>query len=184
MEKVASEVPEQEINKPKEVFNMIYASRFTAEEKAALKQLQADFSWNDDQLNFLIACMAFESNLNPQAKNRTSGAVGLIQFMPSICKAYGTTADEMLKRSFVEQLPYVKKHFLPYYKRTKTLSDMYMAILMPKYIGFADDYVIFHEGAKYDQNKGLDQNKDHYITKAEACRYVFNRYAEGLKDVD
>lgn len=184
MEKAASEVPEQEI-KPKEVLNMmIYASRFTAEEKAALKQLQADFSWNDDQLNFLIACMAFESNLNPQAKNKTSGAVGLIQFMPNICKAYGTTADEMLKRSFVEQLPYVKKHFLPYYKRTKTLSDMYMAILMPKFIGFTDDYVIFSEGAKYDQNKGLDQNKDHYITKAEACKYVFNRYAEGLKDVD
>ena len=87
MEKAASEVPEQEINKPKEVFNMIYASRFTAEEKAVLKQLQADFSWNDDQLNFLIACMAFESNLNPQAKNKTSGAVGLIQFMPNICKA-------------------------------------------------------------------------------------------------
>lgn len=183
MEKAASEALEPEI-KPKEVFNMIYASRFTAEEKAALKQLQTDFSWNDDQLNFLIACMAFESNLNPRAKNKTSGAVGLIQFMPNICKAYGTTADEMLKRSFVEQLPYVKKHFIPYYKRTKTLSDMYMAILMPKYIGFADDYVIFHEGAKYDQNKGLDQNKDHYITKAEACRYVFNRYAEGLKDVD
>lgn len=162
---------------------MIYASRLTTAEKDALKQLQTDFSWNDDQLNFLIACMAFESNLNPKAKNKTSGAVGLIQFMPNICKAYGTTADEMLKRSFIGQLPYVKKHFMPYYKRTKTLSDMYMAILMPKYIGYAEDYVIFSEGAKYEQNKALDQNKDHRVTKAEACKYVFNRYAEGLKDV-
>lgn len=163
---------------------MIYASRLTTAEKDALKQLQNDFSWNDDQLNYLIACMCFESNLNPKAKNKTSGAVGLIQFMPAICKAYGTTADEMLKRSFIGQLPYVKKHFLPYYKRTKTLSDMYMAILMPKYIGYAEDYVIFSEGAKYEQNKALDRNKDHRVTKAEACYYVFKRYDEGLKDAD
>ena len=103
--------------------------------------------------------MCFESNLNPKAKNKTSGAVGLIQFMPNICKAYGTTADEMLKRSFIGQLPYVKKHFLPYYKRTKTLSDMYMAILMPKYIGYAEDYVIFSRGKVRTEGKGLTKTR-------------------------
>ena len=114
---------------------MIYSSILSDEQKAGLRNVQKTFDWNDDQLDYLIACMAFESGLDPKARNKVSGAVGLIQFMPAICKAYGTTAEEMRRKSFVEQLPYVIEHFKPYYKRTKTLSDMYMAILMPKFIG-------------------------------------------------
>lgn len=165
---------------------MIYNSKIPNDAKEALRSLQRKFSWTDDQLDYLIACMAFESNLNPQAVNKMSKAVGLIQFMPSICKAYGTTADEMLKRSFVEQIPYVEKHFQPYYKRTKTLSDMYMAIFMPSFIGKPEEAVIFDKTTKpisYNQNKGLDINKDGKITKLEASLMVLKRYERGLQDV-
>ena len=165
---------------------MIYNSKIPNDAKEALRSLQRKFSWTDDQLDYLIACMAFESNLNPQAVNKYSGAVGLIQFMPSICKAYGTTADEMLKRSFVEQIPYVEKHFQPYYKRTKSLSDMYMAIFMPSFIGKPEEAVIFDKTTKpisYNQNKGLDINKDGRITKLEASLMVLKRYERGLQDV-
>ena len=79
---------------------MIYAKKLTEEQRQGLRELQRKFEWSDDQLDYLIACMAFESGLNPAAKNRMSGAVGLIQFMPAICRAYGTTADEMRKKSF------------------------------------------------------------------------------------
>lgn len=165
---------------------MIYNSKIPNDAKEALRSLQRKFSWTDDQLDYLIACMAFESNLNPQAVNKMSKAVGLIQFMPSICKAYGTTADEMLKRSFVEQIPYVEKHFQPYYKRTKSLSDMYMAIFMPSFIGKPEEAVIFDKTTKpisYNQNKGLDINKDGKITKLEASLMVLKRYERGLQDV-
>lgn len=165
---------------------MIYNSKIPNDAKEALRSLQHRFSWTDDQLDYLIACMAFESNLNPQAVNKYSGAVGLIQFMPSICKAYGTTADEMLKRSFVEQIPYVEKHFQPYYKRTKSLSDMYMAIFMPSFIGKPEEAVIFDKTTKpisYNQNKGLDISKDGRITKLEASLMVLKRYERGLQDV-
>lgn len=165
---------------------MIYSSKISPQGKRALRTLQKTFSWNDDQLDYLIACMAFESNLNPKAVNSVSKAVGLIQFMPSICKAYGTTSEEMLARSFEEQIPYIIKHFLPYYKRTKTLSDMYMAILMPKYIGKPEDTPIFSildTPTQYRQNKGLDLNKNGVITKKEASSMVYSRYQKGLLDV-
>lgn len=165
---------------------MIYNSKIPNDAKEALRSLQRKFSWTDDQLDYLIACMSFESNLNPQAVNKMSKAVGLIQFMPSICKAYGTTADEMLKRSFAEQVLYVEKHFQPYYKRTQSLSDMYMAIFMPSFIGKPEEAVIFDKATKpisYNQNKGLDINKDGKITKLEASLMVLKRYERGLQDV-
>ena len=165
------------------VFVMIYAKKLTGEQRQSLKNLQAKFEWSDSQLDYLIACMAFESGLNPAAKNKMSGAVGLIQFMPAICRAYGTTADEMRKRTFEEQIPYVEKHFQPYCKRVKTLPDMYMAILMPKFIGKPDDAPVFVNGVAYEQNKGLDRNKDHVVTKKEAASLVQKRYEEGLKYV-
>lgn len=164
---------------------MIFSSKISEDGKKALKELQQEFSWTNDQLDYLIACMAFESNLNPKATNPYSGAVGLIQFMPNICKAYGTTTMEMLGRSFVGQIPYVKKHFQPYYKRTKTLSDMYMAIFMPSFIGKPEEAIIFDKTTKpisYNQNKGLDINKDGKITKLEASLMVLKRYQNGLKD--
>jgi len=164
---------------------MIYSSRIPDAGKTALRQLQKDFRWTDDQLDWLIACMAFESNLNPQAVNKMSKAVGLIQFMPNICKAYGTTAENMGKLSFAEQIPYVKKHFLPYYRRIASLSDMYMAIFKPVYIGKPDDTVIVSKAIKnieYAQNKGLDLNKNGEITKLEASYLVVKRYQQGLND--
>lgn len=166
---------------------MIYSSKISPQGKRALKDLQRCFSWTDEQLDYLIACIAFESNLNPFAKNKVSGAVGLIQFMPSICKAYGTTAEEMVRRTFEEQVPYIIKHFQPYYKRTKSLSDMYMAILMPSFIGKPEDAVIFSiikTPVQYKQNRGLDRNNNGVITKAEASALVFSRYTKGLADVE
>ena len=158
---------------------MIYSSILSDEQKAGLRNVQKTFDWNDDQLDYHIACIAFESGLDHKARTKVSGALGLIQFMPAICKAYGTTAEEMRRKSFVEQLPYVIEHFKPYYKRTKTLSDMYMAILMPKFIGKSEDSPVFVNGKQYEQNKGLDLNKDHVVTKQEAAKLVLRRYEQG-----
>ena len=51
---------------------MIYSSKISPQGKRALKDLQRCFSWTDEQLDYLIACIAFESNLNPFAKNKVS----------------------------------------------------------------------------------------------------------------
>ena len=98
--------------------------------------------------------------------------------------ALGYTKEQVLSMTFAEQVrKLVEPYFKPYYKRTKTLNDMYMAILMPKYIGTPDNTVIFSEGKPYNQNKALDKNKDGRITKAEACQYVNHLYLKGQRDI-
>ncbi len=48
-----------------------------------------------------------------------------------------------------------------------------MAILMPKYIGYDDQAILFNDPSKaYTQNRGLDLNRDGRITKAEATHRV------------
>lgn len=161
---------------------MIYGKILTQSQRLALNDLRDELGWTSSQLDYLIACMAFESNLNPQAVNKTSKAVGLIQFMPSICKAYGTTSEKMLSLTFEQQLPYVAKHFQPYKRRVQTLSDMYMAILMPKYIGYDENSRIFKAPSiQYEQNKALDKDNNGYVTKKEATIYVYDRYQKGLE---
>lgn len=144
--------------------------------KERLEKLRVTFNWSQEQLGYLIQCMAFETGgtFSPSIRNLAgSGATGLIQFMPRTAIGLGTTTDALAKMTAVEQVEYVGLYFLPYHKRTKTLSDMYMAILMPKYIGYPEDAVLFTEGSvAYRQNSGLDADRDGKITKAEAVRRV------------
>ncbi|HRH76782.1 MAG TPA: transglycosylase SLT domain-containing protein, partial [Cellvibrionaceae bacterium] len=135
-------------------------------------------------VDYLMAAMAFETgaSFSPSIKNAAgSGAVGLIQFMPSTAKALGTTSDKLAKMSAVEQLEYVKKYFTPMKGKLKTLEDVYMAILYPAAVGKSEDYALFSEGSKtYEQNKGFDANKDGVITVAEVSFKVRGMYQKGL----
>jgi N-acetylmuramoyl-L-alanine amidase len=124
----------------------------------------------------MVSIMAFESGLNPSRKNMAgSGATGLIQFMPSTANSLGTTTDKLGKMSSVEQLDYVEKYFSqPHLKgKINSVADAYMAVLWPAAVGKPMDHVLFSAGSKaYEQNKGLDLDKDGNITKEEASRKV------------
>lgn len=135
-------------------------------------------------VDYLMAAMAFETgaSFSPSIKNAAgSGAVGLIQFMPSTAKALGTTSDKLANMTAVEQLDFVKKYFTPMKGRLKTLEDVYMAILYPAAVGKSQDHTLFSEGSKtYEQNKGFDANKDGIITVAEVSFKVRGMYQKGL----
>jgi hypothetical protein len=120
--------------------------------------------------NHLMACMKFESGLDSRAVNRTSGATGLIQFMPRTAKGLATTTSALLAMTPVRQLDYVEKYF-SWFGKLANIDDLYMAILWPAAIGKPSDYVLFRDsvGAYYRQNKGLDANHDGKVTKAEAA---------------
>jgi hypothetical protein len=138
-------------------------------------EIQSDFDWSSEHPSWLMSCMAFESgeSFSPSIRNAAgSGATGLIQFMPSTAKFLKTTTDRLAAMSAVQQLEYVKLYFKPYAHRIDTLSDMYMAILMPKYIGQSENAEIFSGGIAYRQNSGLDKNRDGTVTKAEATAKV------------
>jgi len=126
--------------------------------------------------NFLMAIMSFESGLDPKARNSSSGATGLIQFMPSTATRLRTTTDALSRMTAEQQLDYVARYFATYKGRLKTLEDAYMAVLWPKAIGQGSNYVLFSKPEiAYDQNRALDLNKDGRITVAEATSFVRKR---------
>lgn len=143
------------------------------------------FGWPDDGPSWLMACIAFESGgtFSPSIRNAAgSGATGLIQFMPNTAIGLGTTTDQLAAMTALEQLDYVKAYFKPYASRIKSLTDMYMAILLPKAVGMPDDFKLFSEGAGYRQNAGLDANNDGTITKIEAAGRVQATLWKGMQD--
>jgi hypothetical protein len=131
----------------------------------------------------LMAAMAFETGetFSPEKQNPTSGAMGLIQFMPQTARGLGTTTDELKNMTAIDQLDFVERYLLPFKGRMNSLSDVYMTILFPKAVGQPESFVLFAQGTRaYDQNKGLDVNHDGVITKGEATSKVQNELDKGL----
>jgi hypothetical protein len=132
----------------------------------------------DIPVDFIMACIAFETGrtFSPKIRNMAgSGAVGLIQFMPTTAAALGTTTADLAAMTAEDQLTWVHRYFLPYKHKIKTLDDTYMAILWPKAVGEPDDFVLFDIISKpttYRQNASLDFDKDGKITKREAAARV------------
>jgi hypothetical protein len=139
--------------------------------------------WIEQQLglhaDFLMACMAFETGgtFSPSVKNGAgSSGTGLIQFMASTAKSLGTTVTELAAMDAVKQLSYVYRYFERFDSKGHDLSDWgledtYMAILYPAAIGKPIDWALpwKYGSLAYQQNAGLDLNRDEVITKAEAA---------------
>lgn len=144
-------------------------------------QMGKDFNLNP---SWPMACMKFESDLNPAAKNPHSSATGLIQFMEAVAKHYGVSTAELALMTAEKQFDYVWLYFRDAIKahgQITNLADCYMAILDPAGIGKPDDYVLWIKGSSaYAVNAGLDANKDHQITKAEAAARVGALLIEGM----
>lgn len=125
--------------------------------------------------DYLMACMAFESGrtFSASVKNAAgSGATGLIQFMPSTAMGMGTTVEALAAMTPEEQLDWVGVYFRSYKGLCRTLSDVYMAILLPSAVGKPEDSILFSGGISYRQNSGLDANSDGHVTKSEAAAHV------------
>lgn len=128
--------------------------------------------------NDLMAIFKQESGVDPKAVNKTSGATGLIQFMPATAQRLGTTTEALREMDAVEQLDYVYKYFKMTGVGNGTLGDLYMAVFMPKYVGYPDDTPLGQSGAAgfsgkvYAQNAGLDHDRNGVITVADVKNSV------------
>ncbi len=139
--------------------------------------------------SWLMACIAFESARTFRADVRNaagSGAVGLIQFMPQTCAAYGLTPEQMASMSPERQLDFVSRYFEPWRGKIRSIEDLYMVILWPAAVGRPLSHVLFdrrdpYHPARYVQNAGLDYNQDGRITKAEAAARVRRELEVGLR---
>lgn len=143
---------------------------------------------------YLVAVMNYETGgtFNPCVKNQAgSGAVGLIQFMPSTAKSLLNThteieaVEELCNMDREEQLDYVYEYYRGYSGNINSFSDAYMIVLCPNAIGrevftSKDGSIVCDPNkdanAQYSQNEGLDENEDGVITVAEASEKVYTSY--------
>lgn len=146
---------------------------------AVATQLEAD-------PNMLAAIISFETGgtFSPQIRNPKSGAVGLIQWIPSTARAmFGMSTDQIAKLSREEQLPLVLRYLreVSRGRRLDTVSDFYAAVFAPAFIGRPDSVVMYRAPSDaYDWNKPLDWDHDGAITKGEAATPVISIYKTAL----
>jgi hypothetical protein len=129
----------------------------------------------------LKAIIKNESRGNPtatfQSKTSKFRAGGLIGFTEATAESLGTTLDDILKMSAVEQLDYVYKYYkMVGVKPGMTRGDIYMLTFMPAYKNASDDTVLGQQGGGtlpgtrlsmdkiWDQNPmfGKSRGKDHF----------------------
>ena len=135
----------------------------------------------------LLGVMNSESGLNPTAKNKHSGAIGLLQFtdiaIKDLNQAYGLnlTKEKIAGMSAMEQLDIVEK----YLTRSKSFkfnsgdkldsADLYAIVYRPAFAG-KDVIATQGDGRTYSLNKGLDLNKDGMITREDLAMVVQRKH--------
>jgi tape measure domain-containing protein len=129
--------------------------------------------------NKVMNVMAFESKLNPAAKNPKSSASGLIQFMDDTATAFKTTTDKLRSMSAIDQLEYVEKYFAQFRQLMDSQEELYTAVLRGRPIG-DPDRVLFKNakgkaGRAYRANRALDADESGTITTREAAAKVYEQ---------
>jgi len=132
--------------------------------------------------DWLYAVEKFESNFDPKAVNKSSGATGAIQFMPKTAIDLGTSVQALRGMSLAEQQTYVYKYLLGF-GRFRSLEDLYLAVFFPRAMGQPDDFIVGKrdgsgfEKAVYTQNAGFDRAGTGVIRRGDivsTIRAVYN----------
>lgn len=155
-----------------------YRAAFISEVTEMATRLKVQPEW-------LMVVMRFEtgSSFRPNIRNKYSGAVGLIQFIPTTASHLGTTTGHLSGLSAVEQLKWVEKYFKPYCGRMNNPYDVYIVVFAPRFLGCPDHTVLYRRHGKtaldrrrYSYNRVLDTNRDGLITitdvKSQIRRFV------------
>ncbi|MEI6508587.1 MAG: transglycosylase SLT domain-containing protein [Bacteroidota bacterium] len=127
---------------------------------------------------YLMIVMNNESGLDSTAKNPTSSASGLIQFMEATAKELGTTTKALREMSNIDQLDYVYKYLNVYKNKLNSAGEVYLSVFYPLAL-FKDDKYLFPNWV-VKANKIFDTNKDGILTKGEFKDYVNKKYAKYL----
>ncbi len=94
------------------------------------------------KLEELYTIFLIESGGDPYRPNALgSGAIGLIQWMPSTAKGYGISTEDLRHMSGLQQLDYVEKYFQRYAGKLHSFADIYRAVFFPAAIGKGPDYI-------------------------------------------
>lgn len=158
---------------------LVWGAKVSQEFRAKVREIAKR---QNIEANWLMAVMAFETGNSflPYEKNPTSGATGLIQFLPSTAKSLGTTTTRLARMTAVEQLDWVEKYFAQYQGRIHNLGDTYMAVFAPVGLGKPDSFTLYTSpSAAYNQNAGLDKQRKGYITRGDCVVRVNAAFKTG-----
>lgn len=130
---------------------------------------------------WLMAVIHSESRFDASVKNhKGSGAVGLIQFMPTTAADMNITVEKLRNMNHTEQLELTYRYLnekRKTYRDFETLTDLYLAILYPKALEHEYCYSLYEAPSKaYKQNIGLDQDKDGRVTIQDIDKYLQKKY--------
>lgn len=153
----------------------IKTSSKTAFSKESLAKIEAISNKLNCKPEDLQAVINAESSGKPNAVNHSSGATGLIQFLPSTAKWLGTSTEELKQMSAEKQLDYVEK-YLTLMKKSAGFnandqidaSTLYSLVFSPAHAKKSSQAVLYSKGSEaYALNSGLDKSGKGYITKAD-----------------
>ena len=123
----------------------------------------------------MLAKMASESSLMPNAQHPDTLATGLIQMIPSTAREAGTSVEALKGMSRAEQLPFIEKFLsksLAGVERPISPGHLYTATFLPAFVKEKEDFVLAsrdgslpkgYEGKSaqwYAGNTGLDADSD------------------------
>jgi hypothetical protein len=131
----------------------------TTRQESLLGQLASILNVPRDNLYNLIN---FESAWNPLARNKSSGARGLIQFMHKTAREMGfKDADDLVNKypTIESQLEYPVYNYLKKYSPFSTKQSLYMSVFYPAYRNVRSD-TVFNDQVK-KQNSGIITVQDY-----------------------
>jgi len=122
----------------------------------------------------MLAKMASESSLMPNAQHPDTLATGLIQMIPSTAREQGTSVEALKGMSRAEQLPFIEKFLsksLAGVERPISPGHLYTATFLPAFVKEKEDFVLASKDGSlpkgypeskqwYAGNKGLDADGD------------------------
>ncbi len=135
---------------------------------------------------WLMTVMQSESRFRTDLPNPTSGAMGLLQFMPDTARGLGTSTQALSRMTGVQQLEYVDRYLAGLPRgQIRSGADLYLANFYPAALGRPDEFVIGLERGEARarqvgaQNRPFDLNGDGRITVGE-FRDFYRRRFPGL----
>lgn len=156
--------------------NFAWGNKLTCQERKKILSICSKL-WGDankvDRADELMSIIHLESagTFNPSVDNG-AGYSGLIQFSDAAAKSIGTTRVDLKKMSFLQQLDYVEKYFIPHKEKLKTITDLYLLVLKPNAVGngINPDYIIFDESISVPN---LPYNKDNLYKEPWTTKYGY-----------
>ena len=148
---------------------------------------------------WLLALMGFEStqfitqpngitiaeSFNPAARNESTNATGLIQFIPSTAEGLGTTVNELASLTPTEQLFFIRRFFEEHpIGSLSTLEALYTTVFTGRPQPDVNTVLFSRPSRAYELNSGLDLNGDGTITTGEATTRVATFMFGGIAAVN